>query len=567
MNLKRYFIPFLFKEPEAQMVREQRKVGLIVRYQTHRKLRVLYLIIPLLLLFSAGVASAKTPSIRLFAASFIKPKPIIQSSQILSTRVQAAIENLASQEIKAEQANSTLVSLTSTAVNTPSGNSIPIIQPLIDRLQETLSSNSSDRAKIKLRAIDRLIQQLQTLLEQDKSDKAVLQAVKLIQDIGQRTGEIVPDPKVQIDREILKLQIEQYNRLQLILQKLEDTLPINSSLKVDDARVKYLVSGAQASLNSAPNLEAVHNIAIKEVGRIVGEDFSELKAIEILTDIEGGLNPQTKQKLAGLEKELAIAFEKRMLKLPQDVRNRKLQDYIKYSYGNPLRQTQSFERMKNFLTDRSMILGVNSLKELALQRLEDRVFEIKDQNTINDFLDTNFKSPSDLKILAEMKLDVLAGKDQARIARIAELEKDAQAKIVQNFGKVENLTAFFAGEASASPDSIGASADLLDVSGIIQLSNTLETAKDVSSDVKNAIKSIKQRTLQNFVANVAKNNFVTQPKPGYNPVSSNADVRLLLPAPQALPLLEAVKNELPDKDKGIIKIGRASCRERVYVLV
>ena len=310
-----------------------------------------------------------------------KPAPIVQSSSILSATVQGAIATLAQQKIQEEQATAKV------GVNTSAGTrqENSAIADFTDSVRVAIATNPADREKIRLEAIDRKIDKLVALLEGDKSDKAVESAVALIANIGQETGKVVSDPATQSDREVLTLLIAQYNRLQLDLQKLEDKLPIDAYLKVEDARVKHLLTPAQQSLNSAPNLGVVNNIGLLEVRKIVGDDFAELKAIEILTDLGNGLNPQTKVSLNGIQKELALQFEKRMLKLPVEARNRKLQDYIKYSFGNPLLQAKAFENTKNFLTDREMILSADSLKELALQKLETRVFEIGDQNTLNKF--------------------------------------------------------------------------------------------------------------------------------------------------------------------------------------
>ncbi len=548
MHFKKYFSVFLPKDkPKEHIVHHKRKIGVfwsrLIRIITIKF--VVFLTLILFFLFF-GVAYAQAP-MKALVAQLTKPKPITQSATILSANVQSAIQNLASQEIKQQQANANVAvnTLNSNATQTSQGGAV---QSLVTAVQVVLTTNPIDKAKLRLLNIDRQIIELQNLLEKDKSDRAVERAINLIRTIGQETGQVVADPKAQSDREVLTTLIQQYNRIQLVIQKVEDQLPIASYLKIEDAREIYLEKGAQDSLNSAPNLEVVNNIGIKEVAKIVGNDFAELKAIEILSDLESGLKPETKQKLGSLEKELATQFEKRMLKLPRDVRERKLQNYMQYSYGNPLRQAESFERIKQFLSDREMILAVDSLKELSLHKLEDRVFEIKDQDTLNQFLDTNFQTASDLKVLVQLKLDVLTGKDESRKARIAQLEQNSKDKVIEKFGKVENMTAFLSQNASAS-------ADLLDVVAITQLSTSLNSPQ-VGADVKNAIKTIKQNILQNLVGSIVKKGFTTQAKTSYNPVSKDADVRLLLVDPQAITLLEQMKTELPAKDQDKIAIAQ-----------
>ncbi len=544
MKFKKYLKPFWHHARSGEEItRHGRKFGFLHFGSGLQKIGLLHWLIPTLAVVSiVGVVATQAPKSLLAGFNFTKPKPITASSTYLSANVQSAILNLASQEIKAEAGNTNLAvnALSSSSTQTSQNG---LIQPLVDSIQETLTQDPSSKAKIKLRIIDREIAELQNLLEKDKSQKAADQAVKIIADIGQKTKDVATDPKVQTDREILKLQIEQYNRFQLILQKIEDDLPVSSYLKIEDARVKYLVSGAIASLNAAPNLDAVHNIAIKEVGRIVGDDFSELKAIEILSDIESGLNPETKVKLAGLQKELAIQFEKRMLKLPPDVRNRKLQNYINYSFGNPVRQVEAFEQMKNFLTDRKLILSLEGVKELALGKLKDRVFEINTPETRKQFWDGVFKNPEDIRVMALLQMYIQSGISEADKKEFAGHEDIARARVVALFGQNPQALEAISGS------------DILDLSIVSQIDQILENSPEVSPEVKLKAKQVLGKTLGTFLSSVSQKDFVSKPKLAYNPVTNTSDVRLLSPNPQAIILLRSLQDTLPTEDQQRINIA------------
>ncbi len=490
-----------------------------------------------LLFFTVSFAEAP---IHALIAQINKPKPITQSSQTLPADIQKTIENLARQEIKEEQAVANLpvnISINSTLGESKESS----IQPLIDAFT-AITGSPVDKAEVRISKVDRLIKELVNLLTKDKSDLAVNKAVNIIQDIGRETDAVVMDRNVQANRDVLRLLIEQYNRLQLIIQQLEDKLPTKAYLEIEDARQKYLVVTATASINAAPNLDAVHNIALKEVERVVGKDFAQIKAIEIISDFEAGLSSLARQKLIALEKQLALEFEKNMLKLPKDVRNRRLANFINYSFGNPLNQAESFEKMKSFVNDREIILGLDSLKTLALKRLEDRIFEIDSQDLQNKFLELSLKRPEDLKVLAQLQLDVLASNDQNKIKKIVDLKTVSLKKIVELFGNKKTLDEYFGGDSIKN-------ADLLEVSVVSQLSDILN-----NSDIKN----IKKKTLQSFAANIRKANFQTHERSTYNAVSENADVRLLFPNPQAVLLLENIKSQLDLKDRPVIAIAQKS---------
>ena len=482
----------------------------------------------------------------LHALTSPKPKLITQSKILLPSSVQQAVANLAQEQIRQEQANTVLVTAQSQSTSQQSES---IIQPMINAVQEAITTDPIERAQLKLADNDRMIGQLQSLLQKDSSDKAVDQAVNLIANIGKRTDEVATDKSVQADRKIIKKQIEQYNKFQLVLQKLEDQLPIKAYLKIEDARVKYLVSGAQKSLNAAPNLDVVHNIALPEVKKLVGNDFAQLKAIEILSDIENGLNPRTQKKLSGLEKQIALEFEKKMLKLPPTVRDRKLQEYVNYSFGNPITQIHALNRMKSFMSDRSVILGLEAVKELTFKKLEDRIFQLDSPEAINAFLDKELGRSEDLKILTQLRLNVLAGSDDNKKKRFLTMQNQAQQKLEEFFGKDESaISNLFAKDPSTS-------ADLLDISLISNLNQLLGISPNVAPQVKEALKTVKAKTLKNLVQTVSNASFVTRPKTTYNPVPTNADVRILLPDVQALQLLEEIKQELSPSDRSKLEIA------------
>lgn len=567
MKFKKYFKSFFKKSPSEKLRSHHKKKVAIFWSRFIRILTIKFIafLTIFLFLFFFGVAYAQAP-IHELIDQVTKPRPITQSDKVLPADIQQAIQNQAQQQIIQQKATALVATNTSGGSSQEQNNGINTVNPLTTQsfptvqqpslisnivypLQLFAATNSVDKAKLRLTHIDQEIQQVRSLLQTNASDNVVNQAVGIIQNIGKETGEIVADKNVQTDREVLTLQIEQYTRLQLILQKIEDTLPIDAYLKIDQAREKYLVSGAQQAINTAPNLAVINAIGISETRKIVGRDFAELKAIETLTDISSGLQPQAQQKLAGVQKQLALQFEKRILALSPDVRTRRLQNYIALSYGNPLNQVQAFNQMQHLLTDREMLLSVADLKEIALNKLEKRIFEIKTKDTRDQFITLTFKTPQQLEVLAQVKLDTSNLADATKKRQIADVLTNSQANIIQTLNSVKSLNAFFAPELAETPN-------ILDISVANNLATVLENSSNISKDVKTDIQSIKQKILQNFASGVTHNNFLTAPKAAYNPVSENADVRILLPEPQAISLLEEIKSSLPNNEKSIIAIAQ-----------
>lgn len=498
------------------------------------------LVFVLLFLFVA-VAYAQAP-LQEIISKFSRPKPLTQSTEVLPKEIQRAIEDLAEGKIKEEQANATL------PLNNPeeilSGG---LLQPVVESIEGLVTRNPADRARLRIKKNNRLAAKLQRVLTQDKSSRAVKQAVSIIQGIGAETDRIVADPKVQTDREILTLQIKQYNRLQLIIQQLEDSLSFNNYLTIEDARQKYLVSTAARAINTAPSLETIHNIGVPVAASFVGDDFAELKAIEVISDFESGVKPEAKEKLLGLEKELAVAFEKKMLKLPRDVRNRKLQDYIQYSFGDPILQIRSIERMKDQMNDRGVILGLNSLKELAMKRLINRIFELDNQEAINQYTDRILQNPEDLKILGEMELAVNSGRDEVRKQKLLQMRTSVEGRVARFFASGD-LEAYFKQQESKS-------IDILDVLLASNLNTIISSRSEAPNELKQKFADVKNKTHKAFIDKVSSKDFVTKSSLAYNPVSSKADVRTLLASPQGIQILQIIRNESNASDKSKLDIA------------
>jgi hypothetical protein len=163
----------------------------------------------------------------------------------------------------------------------------------------------------------------------------------------------------------------------------------------------------------------------------------------------------------------------------------------------------------------------------------------------DQFVQTTFNKPQDLEVLAQVRLDVDAGFDETKKQQVSDLEERSYTQLVSDFDTVAKLNTYYAPE-------LAEHTNILDTTISSRLAKALEKSPTVSSEVKAASQTLHQKILQNFVAGIRQNNFLTTSKLSYNPVSDNADVRLLLPVPRALPLLVEIKSQLPLQDGAII---------------
>lgn len=542
MKLKKYFRAIWSKShPAEQVVRYRRKFGFL-RFGGESKVGLLHWLIPAVLGATViGTVVTQVPGLKIAAFQFTKPKPIIASDSKLPTDIQQAIEVLARQRLKQEQAHVTL------PVNEIS--EIPeygLLAPVSETIEEVFTRDPTDRARLLIRKNDRLIAQLQRLLLNDKSNQAITRADRLIEQIGKNADVNARNKVVLEDRELLGLQNAQYIRLQLILQQIEDTLPMQDYLTIEDARQKHLVKNAVTLINSAPSLEAVFATGVEEVNKVVGEEFSELKAMEFIADFTAEVEGEAVEKLGGLEKELTVSFEKKMLKLPKDVRNRKLQSYIHYSFGDPLLQIQAFERMKDNLTDREVIMGVDSLKEVAIKRLVDRIFELESQEDLDRYVDRVIKNPQDIKVLGEMQLAIQSGRDEVRTKKLAQMEQSVQGRIASFFEDTseEKLQSYFALQ--------DAPTDVIDVLMVSNLDKLVASSPEASSEIKTKMAEIKRQSLRGFIESLNSRDFLTRQNVAYNPVAGSADVRVLLSSPQGILVLQSLRSEIATNQRFLI---------------
>lgn len=552
MNIKKRFAS-LFSKASSKTVKETKHHHKRSGFFNRKKLLFfpIKILILLLLLVSVGAVYAQAPLaqaavnrvVRAAVAPFIpKPEPLTQADQTLPVEVQQAIEVLARQQIKQEQAHVTL------PVNVIS--EIPeygVLVPVGETIEEVFTRDAADRARLLIRKNDRLIAKLQRLLLNDKSDRAIARAVGLIEQIDKNTDINARNKALLEDRELLGLRNAQYIRLQLIIQQIEDTLPMQDYLIIEDARQKHLVKNAVTLISSAPSLEAVFATGVEEVNNVVGEEFSELKAMEFIADFTGEVEGEAGEKLRGLEKQLAVSFEKKMLKLPRDVRNRKLQSYIHYSFGDPLLQIQAFERMKDNLTDREVIMGVDSLKEVAIRRLTDRIFELESQEDLNLYVDGVVKNPQDIKILGEMQLAVQSGRDEVRAKKLAQMEQSVQGRIARFFESVseEQLQSYFVPQEDVP-------IDVMDVLMVSNLEKLVTSSAEASPAIKTKMAEIKRQSLNGFIESLNSRDFLTRQNAAYNPVAGSADVRVLLSSPQGVLVLQSLRSEIPASQRFLI---------------
>lgn len=552
MSIKKRFAS-LFSKTSAKTTKEAKHHYKRGGFFNRKKLLFfpVKILVALLLLVLVGVVYAQAPAVQAAVDKMVrtvvtpfkpKPKPLVQSGQVLSAQAQAAIETLARQQLKQEQAQVTL------PINVVS--EIPgygLLAPVNETIKDVFTRDPTGRARLLIKKNDRLIAKLQRLLLDDKSDQAITQAAGLIGQIGKNAGAVARNKAVLEDRELLGLQNAQYIRLQLILQQIEDTLPMQHYLTIEDARQKYLVKNAATLINSAPSPEAVFATGVEEVQNVIGEDFVELKAMEFIADFTGEVEGEAQEKLRGLEKELAVSFEKKMLKLPRDVRNRKLQSYVHYLFGDPLLQVRAFERMRDTLSDREVIMGMDSLQEVALEQVADRILQLDNQTGIDAYLDRVVSRPQDLKVLEEIEIAIDGGSDLDRIAQFATFKESLHRKMVVFLGSAtkEQLETFL------TPVK-GAPAHLIDVVAADNVEAIAAASPNLGDEVKLRVRQAKQQTRDRFIAQLTDKEFLTQSQLSYNPVSQTADVRILLSHPQGIAILQNLKNQVSPRQRAAI---------------
>jgi len=453
------------------------------------------------------------------------PKPLTTSATKLPDSIQQAIEAKAAQDIADEKRIETFASgtllvgnastiLTQTTQN-PSGllpdTPLYLAKDLGQIVIEMGTILPKQKAKTMLAHVDEKLKDIQALLLKDTSQNAVEGSLREFVFASQKLENLPKDVKNTAD--ILPLRIELYIRQLLLLQRLEDRLPNSVYIQVEAARQKDLGRLAQALLTNsdAKQLNTVISLAEAEIGRQVGGDYKALKSIEVITDLEDNVPTNVADKLHETETRLVKEFETQMLSLPSSVRERKLLSFIELSFGNPVRQIESFERIKDLLVDREMMLAVEGLKEKAMKRFVDRVSHLTDEKEQEAFLNTwTTGNTKDMRILTEVALRM--GENVPQVVK--QIQERVEQRVIKTVAKDPTILP------SPIPNP-----DLIDVLVLRRLDQLVKTPN---------VHAAAQQVVQAFAANSSKADFFTRPASIYQKVTPYADVSVLIPVPQTI---------------------------------
>jgi len=235
---------------------------------------------------------------------------------------------------------------------------------------------------------------------------------------------------------------------------------------------------------------------------------NDIQAVELLNEI-ARTEPQSAQKVLQIsEATIATNLEKTLLSQPVELRTQEVLIVSQEVTGNPVRQFEALDVLKDDFKNPQTILLAEGLKDKATENLQARISEIPDANTQNTFTDLVIgNQPQDLKAITEIASQV-APPQNAGIVEVLPIvqQVDAvKADIVQNIvetyrDKPEALakTDFFTNNPTP---------DVIDVKVAQAVVTALQSSSDVQPEVVQVVKQEETKIINTFVENVSKSEF------------------------------------------------------------
>ncbi len=438
-------------------------------------------------------------------------------------------------------------------------------------VRTALTFDPIKKAEYRLKISNEKIVEAKQLIENKKTDKAREIASKTIENANKDFDKIVAQGEklktlkiknaAQVDKFLDKVADHSLKQ-QVLLQKLEDQVPEESFARIEGARQAHLEKFSQVMDKAAENQNEIRDRFAKVVEEHPGSDFKELKAVEILRDLEDKADPSAKEALRMAQAALSQKFEIRFLTLPEKNREEKFSQYVEFLPGNPVRQFEALDRMKQSFQSADAVPALEIGKDKAIRKFENQFNQFS-----NDEARANFMEPwrngdtEDLRTMTEIQMRMeppeLAQDPTANAVfqQFKPFQEEAQQNFRQRLEKnpeeMRNDPAFQ--RMRENPDIV----DLRfsqDLNQMMQKPEGLEgQVRPVDPNAENFIREFQKETVQNFVENIQ------QPRPaqfpegaerreGFNPLPKNwQDFGIGPPVPGGLEILQEIKNKLPQQ--------------------
>ncbi|MBI2450470.1 MAG: hypothetical protein HYV47_02965 [Candidatus Nealsonbacteria bacterium] len=273
-------------------------------------------------------------------------------------------------------------------------------------VQEGLARNPMKKAELQWKHANEKVIEAKQLVEEKGTPQAQEDAVRILKNVNNDFGKIVRQSEnFSGDEEFLSKIADQSLKQQVILQKLQEQVPEEVFTKIEQNRQEHLEKFGQVMTRAIKTPEQMRNFLPQVVENQKGSNFKELKAVEILRDLEDKVSPEQREALRMAQQVMSQKFEQRFANMPQEARQENFQNYVGSMPGNPVRQFEAFETMRQNFQSPEIMQEIELAKDRAVQKFESRFSQFQGEEARQEFMAPwRNGDPEDLRTMTEMKM-------------------------------------------------------------------------------------------------------------------------------------------------------------------
>ncbi|MBI2626284.1 MAG: hypothetical protein HYW69_01680 [Candidatus Nealsonbacteria bacterium] len=379
-------------------------------------------------------------------------------------------------------------------------------------IREGITRNPIKKAEIQLRHSNEKVVEAKQLIEEKGTKKAQEQAVKVLKSANNDFEKIAKQGERFVGAEkFLNKIADQSLKQQVVIQRLQEQVPEEVFTKIEENRQQHLEKFGRVMNKAIKNPEQMQNFLPQVIENQKGSDFKELKAVEILRDLEDKVSPEQKEALRLAQQIMSQKFEQRFNGLPQGERQEKFQKYVEFMPGNPARQFEALETMKQNFQSPEIMQGMELAKDKAVQKFENRFSQFQGEEARREFMSSwRDGDPEDLRTMTEIEMRI--GENQ----NFQNFQQEARNNFRDRFS--ENPEAL---RQNSVFQKMAENPDIVD----LKMNEELKSF--------NFIREFKDQATQKFIENA---------KEGTGPVNP--------PIPGGLKILQEIKSQLPSQAQG-----------------
>ena len=419
------------------------------------------------------------------------------------------------------------------------------IEGVIRNVELLVTTDPIARAELLLKQDNEKTLEAAKLIENNQSNESVDLALKILNSVNDDFNKL----KSHTD-EIVKLEATEPQKVnglvsqivdnglarQTVFSEIEDKVHGDTYVAVEIVRSEVLKTGVDTLLTLTNNDVAGLTAKLETaVNNQIGGTLDNIKAVELLNEIARTQHEETKKILEKSETKLAQDLETKILAIPKETRTQTVLAYADNVSGNPVREFESYDVLKDNFKNPETILLTEGLKDSATTNLENRISEIPDATTQNNFVDKVVGSePQDLKVAIEIEANVAplqtTSTTTTEVLPIVQKVEDLKANIEQNIiDTYKDKPNELANADFFNNPTLNKLPDVVDIQVAQDLKLALERSPEVKPEVVQVAKDEGTKIVDTFIQNVS------------NPVLS---AQTLNPTPETLATLIDLKNEV-----------------------